>query len=62
MFLINNAGLGIDGVKTITQSLARGTPNLEKFSFTRNRAENPGAIALAEALPNLPKLKELILF
>lgn len=62
VFLINNAGLGIDGVKTIASSLAKGTPNLEKLALTRNRAENEGAIALAEALPNLRKLKELIIF
>ncbi|EAS05158.1 Ran GTPase-activating protein (macronuclear) [Tetrahymena thermophila SB210] len=62
VFLINNAGLGIDGVKTISAALAKGTPNLEKFAITRNRAENPGAIAIAEALPKLTKLKELIVF
>lgn len=60
--MINNAGLGIDGVKTIAAALAKGTPNLEKFAITRNRAENPGAIAISEALPKLTKLKELIVF
>lgn len=30
--------------------------------MTRNRAENRGAIAIAKALPHLPKLKELIVF
>lgn len=61
-FLINNAGLGIDGVKTISAALAIGTPNLERLALTRNRAENEGAIALANALPNLNKLKELVIF
>ncbi|EGR29208.1 ran gtpase-activating protein 1, putative [Ichthyophthirius multifiliis] len=62
VFLINNGGLGIDGVITISQALSKGTPNLEKLSLTRNRAENEGAIALSKALPNLKKLKELIVF
>lgn len=54
--------MGIDGVKTISAALAIGTPNLERLALTRNRAENEGAIALANSLPNLNKLKELVIF
>lgn len=59
-FYINNAGLGIDGVTTIAEALSKGTPNLEKFQISRNRAENEGAIEIAKSLPSLPKLKELV--
>jgi len=59
IFSIDNAGLGIDGVKTIASSLSRGTPNLEEFTIARNRAENKGAIAIAAALVSLPKLKKI---
>ena len=63
VLLINNCGLGIDGVTTISNSLKKGTPNLEVWAITRNRAENPGAIKIAEAISGgVKKLKEIHVF
>ena len=62
VLLINNCGLGIDGVTTISNSLKAGTPNLEVWAMSRNRAENPGAIKIGEALSSLKKIKELHVF
>jgi len=62
VLLINNCGLGIDGVTTISNSLKSGTPNLELWAMSRNRAENPGAVKIGEALSGLKKLKELHVF
>ena len=49
VFYINNAGLGPAGTKTLADSL-KGCPNLEVFALARNRAECPGATAVAENL------------
>ena len=62
VLLINNCGLGIDGVTTISNSLKKGTSQLEVWAMSRNRAENPGALKIAEALLGLKKLKELHIF
>lgn len=62
VLLINNCGLGIDGVSTISNSLKKGTPNLEVWAMSRNRAENPGAIKIGDAITSLKKLKEIHVF
>lgn len=62
VLLINNCGLGIDGVTTISESLKKGSPNLEVWAMSRNRAENPGAIKIGEAITSLKKLRELHVF
>lgn len=62
VLLINNCGLGIDGVTTISNSLKTGAGNLEVWAMSRNRAENPGAQKVGEALSGLKKLKELHVF
>lgn len=62
VLLINNCGLGIDGVTTISDCLKKGTPSLEIWAMSRNRAENPGAIKIGEALSVLKKIKEIHVF
>jgi len=53
--------LGPSGTKTIAESL-KGCKSLEIFAIARNRAENEGAIAIADNLKYVEHLRELYIY